>query len=303
MTDLVRPGVWSIALPMPIASPALVLVYVIEDAAGALHLIDAGWNTDDSWRALETGLAEIGHLIADVATVTATHQHNDHLGMASRIRAASGARIALHPADQAALDADVPLLTAADLERWGVPDGLAGDLAILGASRARAPQTADLLVEHGDLLPVPGREVRVIHTPGHTPGHIALALDDLVFTGDLVLPDIFPGVGLGGGNSDALGDYLASLDRVEQLGASEACPGHGYTFTSVAARCAETRAHQLSRTREVAAILDRDPSATVWQVASEVQWADGWDGLSGMRLASALAQTALRMRHLQASSS
>ncbi len=69
----------------------------------------------------------------------------------------------------------------------------------IGLGRTAEP-FADLLVEDGDVLPIAGREVRALWTPGHTAGHLCLVDegDGLLFTGDHVLPRINPGIGLGG---------------------------------------------------------------------------------------------------------
>ena len=164
-------------------------------------------------------------------------------------------------------------------------------------NRVVSAVTADALLQHDQLLDIPGRTVRVLHTPGHTSGSLCLLEGDVLFTGDLVLPTIFPGVGLGGPSEDPLGEYLHSLDLVEGLGDPLVAPGHGYVFRGLGERVASIRAHQLGRTAEVTEIVHRHPRATVWEVASHVTWTGGWDALTGFHRISALSQTAMRMRH------
>src|SRR5437899_802046 len=93
-------GLWSI--PVPIANNPLryVLVYAFETDKGP-YLVDAGWNTDDAYDVLCRGLVTAGFDISDVQGVLVTHIHPDHYGLAGRIREASGAWVALHPADAA----------------------------------------------------------------------------------------------------------------------------------------------------------------------------------------------------------
>lgn len=289
---------WALALPLPVGPPAYTLVYVLEDAAANAHLIDTGWDLPGSLELLATGLRSIGLALDRVESVTATHLHSDHLGLAERIRAASGARVQVHEAEQRGLD-EFALrgVTVPDLAAWGVPPELhEGIAAIVGRTRP-LELTADVLLVDGQLLDIPGREVRVLHTPGHTAGSISLVEGGTVFTGDLLLPTIFPGVGLGGDSDDPLADYLRSLDRVEALGDPLVAPGHGYVFRGLGERVAASRAHQVGRTEEVAAILSADPAATVWEVASRVTWTGGWESLRGFHQASALSQTAMRMRY------
>lgn len=91
-----------------------------------------------------------------VSAIVCTHAHDDHVRVAPALRQRTGAPVYLHPADE-------PLwsLTHPD-ERWDV------DLA------------------DGDLIPVAGTVLRVVHTPGHAPGAVCLVLEEAgcVFTGD-----------------------------------------------------------------------------------------------------------------------
>ena len=99
----VRPGIWSIPVPIPNNPLRYVLVYALELDSG-VALVDAGWPTDDAWEALNAGLVEAGGSIGDVRAVVVTHLHPDHYGLAGRVREASGAWVGLHPADAKLLD-------------------------------------------------------------------------------------------------------------------------------------------------------------------------------------------------------
>ena len=83
---------------MPQSSLRYVLVYALERPDG-VSIIDAGWDTEDAWAALNAGLGKAGYEIGDVKSVLVTHIHPDHFGLAGRVRDASDAPIALHPAD------------------------------------------------------------------------------------------------------------------------------------------------------------------------------------------------------------
>lgn len=301
MLEQVRPGLWAMGVPLPGVLPHFTLSYLLTDSAERVHLVDPGWDTDDNWYALEAALAAIGSSSSAIASVTVTHLHPDHIGMAERVRHESGAPVALHRVEQDAirqLATEVPTAESlARFEEWGVPTDRHPEL--LDAVQRRSSWqrfTADHLLDDGDRLDIPGRELRVLHTPGHTTGHIALQEphEKLLFTGDLLLPNQFPGVGLGGPSAaNALEDYLASLERIGRLDDHEALPGHGYRFTGLAGRCAETAAHHERRTREVAAVLDAVPDSSVWDVAGQLSWTAGWENLGGFHLLSALSQTAL----------
>ena len=124
--EMVRPGLWSIPVPLPNNSLRYVLVYLFETDRGP-YLMDAGWNTDDAFGALQAGMREAGCDVADVQGVMVTHIHPDHYGLAGRIRKASGAWISLHPKDAELIhdryDEPEDLLNrvAAALRRMGAP--------------------------------------------------------------------------------------------------------------------------------------------------------------------------------------
>src|SRR5436309_8801787 len=83
--ERVRPGIWSIPVPLPNNSLRYVLVYLFETDAGP-YIVDAGWNTDEAYAALSAGLAVAGTSMADVRGVLVTHIHPDHYGLAGRVR-------------------------------------------------------------------------------------------------------------------------------------------------------------------------------------------------------------------------
>src|SRR6201999_3467620 len=82
----------------------------------------------------------------------------------------------------------------------------------------------------------------VIETPGHAPSHICLyqAERRLLISGDHLLGrvSLYFDVGY---TPDPVGEFLASLDKIEPLGARLALSGHGRTFTDVQAHIDATR--------------------------------------------------------------
>src|SRR5207247_9405016 len=102
--ERVRPGLWSIPVPIPNNPLRYVFVYAFETDSGPF-IVDAGWNTDDAFATLSEGISHTGADISDVRGVLVTHIHPDHYGLAGRVRDASGAWVALHPADAALVQA------------------------------------------------------------------------------------------------------------------------------------------------------------------------------------------------------
>lgn len=290
MLEVASPGVFALRVPLAISDNPEVAAYLVEDAEGAPHVIDAGVDDATTRTVVADALAERGWTIGDVRSVTITHLHPDHVGIAGILRA-GGATVAMH-ADDARTLGVARSISRTELARWGVPDSVAGELAgVREWSAAAVP--IDRRLEDGDELDIPGRRFRVLHTPGHTAGHICIVADDdrLVFTGDHLLPDMFPGVGLGGiERGNPMAAYLRSLTALRDIDGYTALPGHGSPFTSVLQRATATAEHHLRRAAEVRAVLASDPGASTWTIASRLSWSAGWGALEGSRLVSALRQ-------------
>jgi len=299
--DRIRDGIHSIPLPMR-AGPRLThsFCYAVEDELGGIHLIDTGMAGDENQDILAGQLRRLGFRVGDVATVTVTHLHPDHIGLAAHVHAESGAAVLLHERDRRGLDelhAHGHRVDPGVLVGWGVPPDRAASIA--AADRRddnRLPSIPTHPVSDGHLLPVPGRRLQVVHTPGHTAGHICIVEADagLVFTGDHVMPTIHGGIGLGGRmDANPIAEYLSGLERLAPYGRLEVAPGHEYRFRGLGERLRTTAEHHLRRTREVADALSGEDDLSVWELASRLTWSAGWSNLRGFYLVSALAQTAM----------
>lgn len=143
-----------------------------------LTLIDAGMV--GSLGLLERYLRRIGRDISELTRIVCTHGHPDHIGgVHELVRGRDDVNVLMHPGDLASLN--VTLREA--LDRTVQPGVRRGRLI---SYLTRTP--ADCVpIEDGALLPVLGG-VRVVHTPGHTPGSICLYAerDRIVFTGDVL---------------------------------------------------------------------------------------------------------------------
>ncbi|GAA2595328.1 MBL fold metallo-hydrolase [Streptomyces axinellae] len=183
-------GIWSIPVPIPDNPLGHTLVHVAETDAGPV-LIDTGWDDPDSWDTLAAGLAACGTSVTELHGVLITHHHPDHHGLSARVREESGAWIAMHAADAAIVrrtrDSDPGRwlsYLAGKLAAAGAPDTHTAPLrTALAEGRTRSLPGAraalpDRDIEPNALLPLPGRRLRAIWTPGHTPGHVCLHLEE-----------------------------------------------------------------------------------------------------------------------------
>ena len=95
------------------------------------------------------------------------------------------------------------------------------------------PVRPDLLLEDGEKPEVPGWDLTAIWTPGHSPGHLCFyeSTNELMLSGDHVLPRITPNIPFHPqAGANPLGDYLASLDKLEPYDVDEVLPAHEYRF-------------------------------------------------------------------------
>lgn len=145
-------------------------------------LIDAGLpgNVDK----ILAGLAQIGVSPLEVKRLILTHHHTDHVGNLFELKKRTGAQVVAH-----ALDAEY----ISGRRQRRPPKSIFGKL-LFGVAElmgmGRLPNVdVDRVVEQGDVV----GGFHVIHTPGHTPGHICLLYGKYLFSGDLVqaLPGAF----------------------------------------------------------------------------------------------------------------
>ncbi|MEI5524358.1 MBL fold metallo-hydrolase [Streptomyces brasiliscabiei] len=312
-------GVRSIEVPIPDNPLGHTLVYVVDTDRGPV-LVDTGWDDPASWDRLAAGLTACGTSVAEVHGVVITHHHPDHHGLSGAVREASGAWIAMHAADTAI----VRRTRGTGPDRWysymtdkltaaGAPEEHLAPLRAPRRPRATLPGFSPALPDReivpGELLDLPGRRVRAIWTPGHTPGHVCLHLDEehparlpghgRLFSGDHLLPEISPHIGLyedpdDDTVTDPLGDYLDSLERVGRLGATEILPAHQYAFTESAARVRELLAHHEARLTGLLALLAAP--LTPWQLAERMEWNRPWSDIpfSSRNIAVSEAEAHLR---------
>lgn len=277
-------GVWSIPVPLHDSPIASVNLYALEHADGLL-LVDAGYDDDRCWAVVEDALEPIGG-VASVTSVVLTHNHPDHVGLAGRVRAASGASVAIHRLDALAAPEAVPFLTqlATELALAGVPEATAAEMVEASRRLARhsSELRADRYIAPGEVIGDGGLRLEVVGTPGHSRGHVGLLDRDrgLFFGGDLLLDGGELQLGLVAlDDDDPARDLEASLAHLQTLPVRLVLPGHWATISDPAPRAAAAIAALAARVREACRAVEERPGSTPWEIAADVEWGRPWEAM------------------------
>jgi glyoxylase-like metal-dependent hydrolase (beta-lactamase superfamily II) len=149
--------VWRIAT----APRDLVNSFAFVEDDGQVTLVDAGLKRAPA--RIVAGLEHIGVTPADVTRILVTHAHPDHVGGLAALRGRTGATVAVHERDAAYVrEGKGPVLDRSTLGG-----------RLMRRNRGSTPTPVEDELVDGQLLDVAGG-LRVLHTPGHTPGHVAL---------------------------------------------------------------------------------------------------------------------------------
>ena len=139
-----------------------------------------------------------------------THGHPDHIGANRKIKEHTNAPILIH-------QYDAPMLTKSE-----------SVLPLIFPLESSSPP-ADTFIKDGDLIECAGMKLKVLHTPGHTPGGISLLIDDFIFTGDTLFSGSIGRSDLPGGSQEVL---LNSIKKILSLDENLIIyPGHGPSTT------------------------------------------------------------------------
>ncbi|MCA1592362.1 MAG: MBL fold metallo-hydrolase, partial [Acidobacteria bacterium] len=217
-----------ISLPTPFYIGPVNVYLIAEDP---VTLIDTGPKTKEALEALKDGLRHARFRISDIRRIVLTHAHEDHCGLAKSLRdEAKDAEVLVHGWETGHR---VGRLEYEEhrrlLERAGVPPD---EIAAMRRMYEGVRQYADALAdgEHSELID--GEEMRfahgtlrVVHTPGHTPGSCSFLreADRTVIAGDCVLKRVTPNPILSPDPVDptrrfhSLAEYLVSLARLRAL--------------------------------------------------------------------------------------
>ncbi len=299
----VRPGLWSLRLPLAWPGITHVNAVVLARAEGGVTLVDCGTAGHPTcWDALVAALQEAGFGIADVVDLVITHAHSDHLGLAARIVAESGCTMWMHPAHEAFTDgAREPEKIYAARERRalaeGVPPEILRHFASVGEETdfALGPLPPYRELRSGMQIPSSLGSWDVIETPGHSPSHVCLYQADerLLLLGDLVSRVFAPWYDYGY-TPDPVAELAGSLELVATLDVELALPGHGRPIEDLADVIAMHRGEIARRVSLVETEVGNAPGPA-YEIGLRVFGAPA----SMMQAVAHLQETMAYLRHLR----
>ena len=270
--------------------------YLVLGADGP-RLIDTGPLPGLGEFELESHLAELGVRAVDLREIILTHAHPDHIGAVALLAARSGARIMIHhrevsPGDSGLRFTDV----RPDLE-WLLDQGSPERLPPIASLETEVPPKLEVLPDDGHLEFGPLR-LRLIHTPGHSPGLLCLMEDrrGLLFSTDHLLRTATPLAIRSRSTDDPVREYLASLEKIASLEPQLTLPGHGRSIANFAEALADARQAQLTWLSDIRSAVGSGAN-TALDVARALEWPSASDP---SRIWLAIARTAAYLQHLEA---
>ncbi|MBA3636339.1 MAG: MBL fold metallo-hydrolase [Rubrobacteraceae bacterium] len=224
----IAPGVYS----MDQSKGGHVHAFLLDEGT-ALTLIDTLFDTDA--RRIIDRIGSIGRSVEDLKHIVLTHAHRSHLGGLATLKELSGATVYSHAweADIVAGERTAQPVTPVPMRPlstyWSVYYLQLG--AALGRGK-HPPCPVDTTLEDGDTV----GPVRVLHTPGHTPGHLAFWWPEsrALFAGDAIATYPVFGPGWPAFTLNPT-QHRASLRRMAELDPAVLAVGHGDPLTAGAA--------------------------------------------------------------------
>ncbi len=280
-------GIQMIQVPLPgYSSLGTANIFLL--TSSPVTLIDTGPKYPGSFEYVKDEINRSGLSTVDIERILITHSHVDHFGLVESIRKDAGKSIPcfIHPKDlwrlgpdshrQEILNGEVELLAAMvgmptpELEKIKEQFPLFDVLC--------DPVGDALTMEDNDIFEGDGYEIRVVHTPGHTPGSCCFyeTRRKILFSGDHILKHITPNP-LYPLRKDLLQDhdykslkiYLQSLDKVAALDVKQVLTGHKDPVDDIQALVLSYRKHHREREDRIWQALHKK-ARPLYDIFSEV---------------------------------
>jgi glyoxylase-like metal-dependent hydrolase (beta-lactamase superfamily II) len=236
-------------------------------------LIDVGLNDSEARETWKKAFAYLSIDPTEITTIYLTHFHPDHTGLAGWMQELTGARVYMHDID------------ARMLERvWGKDSVQTAHMKEMVLNHGVPEQLSEEIITQMDklnssVLPLPkvdiiGSEVqfadlvwKVIHTPGHSSGHICFLQEEeqILIVGDTVLEKITPNISVWPGASQKpLHEYIDSLQKLKLLPVKIAYSAHYSPIIKFKQRIEELILHHEERLNKIEKLAE---NKTAYEIA------------------------------------
>jgi len=251
LTVLLMDSVYLIELPGKMFLPNI-NVYLIN--CDEPVLIDAGYGFQESTEKL---LHEIKRITGSrgLEKVVVTHAHPDHFAGTAVLKRELNVSVAAHKLA-------VPVLSNLKklaINYYGFENNVSSFIKLFLQGLCKAePINVDVVLNENDEIKVGEYSLRVIHTPGHTPCHISLYLEEkeVLFSGDVVVGEGATWIGLPCGD---VAVYIDSLKKLLKMKLKLILPAHGPVIYDPKKRIKELIRRKLSREEEIVRLLQEKP--------------------------------------------
>jgi glyoxylase-like metal-dependent hydrolase (beta-lactamase superfamily II) len=289
------------------AFPGLVVHIYLLLEAGVPTIVDAGSGFGDANEQLLEGIQRVrtdfgeSVTLSDIQRIIITHGHIDHFGGLAFLHSKTPkAEIAIHELDVRILTAFEERVAVAKkalrqfLQEAGVrADLLQGFLDLYGFSKKNVHSlpVERTLVDNQEL-----DGLRFIHTPGHCPGQVCIAIGDVLLSADHILPEISPHQAPESIMPyTGLGHYLESLDKVGRIGGFDlALGGHQGPMRDVYKRIVDIRQGHERKLEKILTIIRQSPeSLTINDISQQL-----YTHVRGFHVLLALEEVAAHVEYL-----
>jgi glyoxylase-like metal-dependent hydrolase (beta-lactamase superfamily II) len=303
MIEEIQPSLFRVEIPLPNSPLKFLNSYVIRSSDRNL-IVDTGLNRKECLEAMQSGLKQLD---VDLTRTDffITHLHADHFGLLSKLVSGTSQVFFNRPETELIEASGWWERMIAYAAKNGFPENELREAIRSHPGREFASEWVPEInvLQDGDEIIAGNYRFKCVSTPGHSMGHTCLYEPDrkILVAGDHILIDITPNIQCWSDDYHPLENYLASLDKVNDLEIHLVLPGHRRLITDHRTRIAELKKHHETRLREVVSILGSEPR-TAYEVASQMTWdldCDSWENFPRPQKWFATGEAIAHLRHLQ----
>ncbi len=311
------PDIFRLHIPLKNSPLRYLNSYLIKTADRNL-LIDTGFDRPECEQALRDAFSHLG-IDTGKTDLFVTHLHGDHGGMMYKLLSDTS-MLYFSSVEDSYLEYLMSNSYQESVVKRILLEGLPADVLSSVASgtkdfsvsqyerRPALKQRAQIhCLSNRDVFYSGGVAYRAIATPGHTPGHMCLYLEEeqLLFLGDQVLFDISPNIAWWPGVANSLKDYLASLETIKSLPVRACFVGHRENRTAehLASRIDELILHHHLRLQEIEDCLAGRNAHSAYEIMQKLTWRVNGGSIEGsgpVQLWFALLETLAHIDYLVA---